>query len=138
LKVQAGVDVRHLFEVRLALETGIAAMAALHRSDEHLQVLENELEAMRVAIRRRPEYVAHDKAFHQELARATGNPVFCVFMASITDLLAELHERYRDNVEFRQGALREHEEILETVRQRDAQAAREATRQHLTNALKRI
>jgi GntR family transcriptional repressor for pyruvate dehydrogenase complex len=138
LKVQAGVDIRHLFEVRLSLETGIAAMAALHRSDEDLDVLQSELEAMHAAIRRRPDYVAHDKAFHQELARATGNPVFCVFMASITDLLAELHERYRDNVEFRQAALREHEEILEAVRRRDADAASEATRRHLTNALKRM
>jgi GntR family transcriptional repressor for pyruvate dehydrogenase complex len=138
LRVQAGIDVRHLFEVRLPLETGIAALAAEHRSTENLSVLEDELAAMRASIRSRPAFVAHDKIFHQELARATGNPVFCVFMASLTDLLAELHERYRDNVAFRRAALREHEDILDAVRRRDAMAASEAVRQHLTNALQRI
>jgi len=138
LKVQAGIDVQHLFEVRLLLEPGIAALAAEHHTDENLEVLENETDAMRAALRKRPEYVAHDKAFHQELARATGNPVFCVFMASLTDLLAELHERYRDNVKFRTAAMKEHQQVLDAVRGRDAKAAREAIRRHLTNALERM
>lgn len=138
LKVQAGIDLHHLFEARIVLETGVAALAAEHRTNENMAVLESELEAMRASIRKRPDYVAHDKAFHQELARATGNPVFCVFLASLTDLLAELHERYRDKIEFRQAALCEHEQILDAVGRRDAPAAREAIRRHLTNALERI
>lgn len=138
LKVQAGIDVRHLFEARLPLEAEIASLAALHRTEEHLARLEEELAAMRAAIRTRPDYVTHDRAFHQVLARASGNPVFDVFMASLTDLLAELHERYRDNIEFRQAAVREHEEILDAVRRGDAGLAREAIWRHLTNALKRI
>lgn len=137
LKIQAGIDVRHLFEARLPLEMEIAALAALHRTDEHLADLEDELSGMLAAIRKRPEYMTHDRAFHQTLARATGNPVFAVFMASLTDLLAELHERYRDKIEFRQAAVGEHEEILEAVRGGDPAAAREAIRRHLTNSLKR-
>jgi DNA-binding FadR family transcriptional regulator len=138
LRVQAGIDLRQVFEVRLPLETGIAGLAAVHRTDESLQILRDRSEAMRASIRKRREYVAHDRAFHQELAHATGNPVFSVFMASITDLLAELHERYRDRVEFRQAALAEHEAILDAVRRRDSGAASEAVRRHLTNALERI
>jgi len=137
LKIQAGIDVRHLFEARLPLELEIAALAALHRSDEHLATLEDDLAAMRAATRRRPDFMTHDRAFHQALARATGNPVFSVFMASLTDLLAELHERYRDKVEFRQAAIREHHEILDAVRRRDPDAAREAIRRHLNNSLRR-
>lgn len=138
LRVRAGIDARHLFEVRLLLETGIAALAAEHRVDENLEVLENEMDAMRASVRSRPDYAAHDKTFHQELARATGNPVFCVFMASLTDLLAELHERYRDNVDLRTAALDEHQQILDAVRRRDAEAAREAIRRHLVNSLERV
>jgi GntR family transcriptional repressor for pyruvate dehydrogenase complex len=138
LKVQAGIQLQHLFEVRLLLESGIAALAAEHRTDASLQVLESELDAMRASLRKRSDYVAHDKAFHRELARATSNPVFCVFTASLTDLVAELHERYRDNVEFRRAALDEHERILDAIRRRDADGARAAIRQHLANALQRI
>jgi GntR family transcriptional repressor for pyruvate dehydrogenase complex len=138
LKVQTGIDVRHLFEVRLQLEVGIAALAAEHRAEQNLRALESELLSMQAALRKRSEFVSHDKAFHQELARATGNPVFCVFMASLTDLLAELHERYRDNVELRRAALREHEQILDAVHRGDQRAAGEAVRQHLQNALERL
>ena len=138
LRVRAGIDLHHLFEVRLLLETGIAALAAEHHADENLEVLENEADAMRASVRNRADFVTHDKTFHQELARATGNPVFRVFTASLTDLLAELHERYRDNVQYRKAALEEHQQILDAVRQRDAEAASAAIRRHLTNALERM
>ncbi len=138
LKIQSGIDLRHLFEARLVLETGIASLAAQHRTDENLEVLENELAAMRRCTDKRAQFVVHDKTFHQELARATGNPVFCVFLASLTDLLAELHERYRDKVEFRQAALREHEQIFHAIRRCDSRAAREAVQRHLTGALERM
>jgi len=138
LKVQAGIEVQHLFEARLLLETGAAELAALHRTEEHLLALEGELEAMRAAIRRRSVYVAHDRAFHQAIAQAAGNPVLVVFMASLTDLLAELHERFRDRIEFRQAAIREHEEIFDAIRRQNAVGAREAIERHLSGALKRI
>jgi len=93
---------------------------------------------MRASIRNRSEYVAHDKAFHRELARATGNPVFCVFMASLTDLLAELHDRFRDNLAFRQEAIGEHEKIFDAVRRSNAETARMAMQHHLTRAIKRL
>lgn len=138
LKIQTAIDQRHLFDARLALEIEIAALAARHRSDENLDVLDAELDAMRASIRNRSEYVAHDKGFHLELAQAAGNPVFCVFMASITDLLTELHDRFRDNPTFRQEAIGEHERIVRAVRETDAKAAREAMRFHLMSAIERL
>lgn len=138
LKIQPAMDQRHLLEARLALEQEIAALAARHRSDENLDVLKDELDAMVASIRDRTEYVAHDKAFHRELARATGNPVFGVFMASITDLLAELHDRFRDSLAFRQEAIGEHEQIVQAVQQSHSEAARKAMQRHLANAIKRL
>ena len=138
LKIQTGMDQRHLLDARLALETEIAAQAARHRNDENLEVLESELDAMRVSIEDRFNYVTHDKAFHQEMARATGNPVFGVFMASLTDLLAELHDRFRDKSSFREHAIGEHEEVLQAIREGDSDAAREAMRDHLAKAIERL
>lgn len=138
LKIQIDMDQRHLLEARLALELEISALAAQHRDGDNLGVLQTELDAMGAAIDNRMEYVAHDKAFHRELAKATGNPVFCVFMASITDLLAELHDRFRGSPAFRQEAIGEHEEILRAVRDADVDSARTAMHWHLTNAIKRL
>ena len=71
----------------------------------------------------RPEYVRYDMAFHLELARSTDNPIFHVFMASVTDLLQEVQYLYVDDVEVRRLAAEEHEQILEAVAQRERQAS---------------
>ena len=138
LKIQTAMNQQHLLEARLALEMDIAALAAPHRTAANLENLEAELDQMLAFIQDRNDYVAHDKAFHRELAQATGNPVFSVFMASITDLLAELHDRFRDDLAFRREAIGEHKKIIEAVRNRDADAARSAMEHHLKNAMSRL
>ncbi|MCH5378003.1 MAG: GntR family transcriptional regulator, partial [Planctomycetes bacterium] len=90
LRTQAEIDVQHIFEVRLHLEAGIAELAAAHRSEQNLEQMRDALCGMRASIQKRRNYARHDMAFHQELASSTGNPVFRVFMASITDLLSEV------------------------------------------------
>lgn len=138
LKTHAKIDVHQLFEVRLHLEAAVAELAAANRQAENLEALDASLAAMRAAVRTRRTYSQHDMDFHQELARATGNPIFHVFMSSITDLLGELQFRYLDSVEFRQSAIVEHEEILAAVRNGDATAAREGMRRHIFGAMQRI
>jgi GntR family transcriptional repressor for pyruvate dehydrogenase complex len=138
LKTHAKIDVHQLFEVRLHLEASVAELAAANRRPENLDALEASLAAMHATVRTRRAYSQHDMDFHQELARATGNPIFHVFMSSITDLLGELQYRYLDSVEFRQSAIVEHEEILAAVRNGDAAAARENMRRHIYGAMQRI
>jgi len=138
LKTQAAIDVHQLFEARLHLEGSVAELAAANRRPENLLALEEALAEMRSSVRSRRSYIEHDMDFHQELARSTGNPIFHVFMSSITDLLAELQLRYHDKVEFRQSALSEHEAILAAVRNGDSGAAREAMRRHILGAMERI
>lgn len=138
LRIQTTMDRRHLLEARLALEMDVAGLAAQHRTIENLAALDAEIEGMRGALREREEYVTHDKAFHKELAQATGNSVFTVFMASITDLLAELHDQFRDELAFRREAVREHERIVQAVREEDADAARVAMERHLRKAYGRL
>jgi GntR family transcriptional repressor for pyruvate dehydrogenase complex len=138
LKTQAKIDLRHLFEARLHLESSIAELAAAHRSDENLQVLQQALEGMEASLADRPAYVERDMAFHQELARSTGNPIFHVFMASITDLLGELQASYQDDGDIRRQAVAEHQAILDAVRHRDGSRARTAMEKHLQNATQRV
>jgi len=138
LKTQSDIDVRHLFEARLTLEMSIAELAAEHRSQEQLEVLDRALEGMRSSVNDRAAFMQHDTDFHRELARAAANPVLVVFMASIMDLLVEMQTLYRDRVAFRNLAVREHEAILNTIRDQDAAGARKAVEKHLRNATERL
>ncbi len=138
LRIQGGMDLSALFEVRMHLEGSIAQIAALRRGPEHLERLEASVEAMRASLEDRASYVRHDMAFHQELARSTGNPIFHVLMATIGDLLCELQYMYRDSVEIRRLAIAEHQAILDAVRQGQSEQARLAMLQHLQNATGRV
>jgi GntR family transcriptional repressor for pyruvate dehydrogenase complex len=138
LRSQSNIDIGHIFEARMHLEGSIAELAAYNRSYENLKSLEGAVCGMRRNLADRPLYVRHDMAFHRELAHSTGNSIFHVFMASITDLLGELQFRYLDRVEVRHLAILEHEEILDAVRGGDGGRAKAAMERHLRNATERI
>lgn len=138
LRVQGGIDLQQLWEARMQLEGSIAQIAATRRGVEHLEKLEAAVQTMREHVENRSTYIRHDMAFHQELARSTGNPIFHVFMASIGDLLCELQFLYQDSVEVRLSGIAEHEAILEAVRQCQPDQARTAMLHHLQNATGRL
>jgi GntR family transcriptional repressor for pyruvate dehydrogenase complex len=138
LRSQANIDLDHLFQARMLLEGSIAELAAANRTDENLQALEEATQGMRDNLAERRTYIQHDMAFHQELARSSGNSIFHVFMASITDLLVELQFHYRDDVHVRHLAVLEHGEILEAVRRQNGPQARTEMQRHLQNATERV
>jgi len=138
LRSQANIDLGHLFQARMLLEGSIAELAVANRSEENLLALADAVSGMRENLHDREAYIRHDMAFHQELAKSTGNSIFHVFMASITDLLAELQFRYQDDAGVRNLAVLEHEEILDAVRRRDGPRAKAAMQNHLRNATGRI
>jgi GntR family transcriptional repressor for pyruvate dehydrogenase complex len=138
LKTHAQIDVRHLFEARLHLEPAIAEQAAANHRDEDLWMLQQAVEGMRDGLAERTEFFRWDMTFHQELARSTGNPIFHVFMASITELLNELQLLYFNQIEIRRLAVDEHAEILQAIREGQGARAREAMQKHLQNATQRV
>ncbi len=138
LRSQANINLDHLFEARVHLEGSVVEIAATARDEENLRLLEEAVEQMRTNLANRDTYIRYDMVFHQQLAAATGNPIFKVFMSSITDLLAELQFRYLDSVEVREAAIVEHEEILEAVSAGDGPRAKAALEKHLHNAVDRV
>ena len=138
LRTHAEIDIRQIFEARLHIEASVAQLAAASRSDANLQTLEHALAGMTQRIDDRSDYSQHDMTFHQELARSTGNPIFHVFMASITDLLSEVQFLYRDETEFRRDAIAEHRLILDAVASRNAIQAKTEMESHIRNAIERM
>jgi GntR family transcriptional repressor for pyruvate dehydrogenase complex len=134
---QGEVDLVHLAQVRLPLETTIAGLAARHRTDEHLTRME---QAQLVLAQQRGSLEVHVRAdleFHALLAEASGNPLFGIVLAPIQELLIESRRRTLGRHGARM-AHEHHEAILDAVRRGDEPGAVEAMRRHLETNVRHL
>ena len=125
---------RQLTEVRRMIEVGACGLAAQHRTDEDLDALRTCLaDYDRAAAREDIEEVVRlDLDFHECIIRATGNPFLAPVMHSLTDALQRSRRVTSAQVEVRERATRHHRDILRAIKVRDAEAAKNAMRAHMT------
>lgn len=122
----------NLTEVRLQLETAIAALAARRATAEQVAAMEDANRRL-VGPGTLDQRIDADLRFHALLAEATQNPVFGVLL----EPLAHLMRLSRKATLSRTGAERAvagHRAILEAIRRGDSDAARQAMLEHLTMA----
>ena len=122
----ARTDLRHVLEVRHAIESQAAALAAERRTDADVEALERALERRSAAVARQDAggFVDADADFHLGVVAAAHNP-----------LLDELYGGFVDNLRTSillpgpdEDALRaDHDALLTAIRDRDAAAAATAT-----------
>jgi GntR family transcriptional repressor for pyruvate dehydrogenase complex len=128
-----GVAPRRLIETRRILEVGAAELAAVRRSDDHLDTLEAEVERMRAAADAGDVdvFVAADIAFHAAVLDAAGN----VFLAALYDPLRQLLLTARRQTsayeEIRRHAIEQHEAVLAAIRDGSSKRAGESMRSHM-------
>ncbi len=136
-------DVIAVLELRIAVETESAALAAMRRSPENLSALRSALEAFTSALEQGRDAVGPDFQFHLEIARATHNHHFEDLMATLggTMIPRARLEPARPVTPERQAYLRrvnaEHESIVDAISRQDPEAARAAMRTHLANSRER-
>jgi GntR family transcriptional repressor for pyruvate dehydrogenase complex len=139
------LDVLAIMEVRLSLETEAAGLAALRRTDQHLAVMRKSLNAFKAAIGKPNDNAVNpDVAFHEEIAKATGNRYFIDMLHQLGNAIiprtrvsavpsdAKKSDAYLTKVN------NEHERILTAIRQQNVDAARTAMRNHLNNSRLRL
>jgi GntR family transcriptional repressor for pyruvate dehydrogenase complex len=123
-----------MFEARILLESGLAALAAERGKDEHHAALAEEVAEMFAAVDKPTEYLIHDVIFHRIIAQASGNPILAAIMETIT---SSMYDKRRKTVE-RATDLREsaemHREIYRAIRARKPMDARRLMEQHLQMA----
>jgi GntR family transcriptional repressor for pyruvate dehydrogenase complex len=136
-------DVISVLELRIAVETESAALAATRRTPANLQSLRNALAAFIAAVEQGRDAVGPDFQFHLEIARATQNDHFVDLMATLGGMMiprARLEPPGPLTPE-REAYLRrvnsEHESIVEAISRQDAEGARAAMRTHLANSRER-
>jgi GntR family transcriptional repressor for pyruvate dehydrogenase complex len=123
-----------MFEARILLETGLAALAAERGKEEHHAALSEEVAEMFATIDKPSEYLVHDALFHRIVAQASGNPILAAIMETVT---SSMYDKRRKTVE-RATDLREsaemHRQIYRAVRARKPIEARKLMEQHLQMA----
>src|SRR5262249_20997990 len=120
-------------QVRRMLEPEIAAMAAEHATEQALDEIEQWLRLMREGVRRGERIVEYDSSFHVAIARATSNRMLVQLIGALTDALIESRELSFGPREAAETALSGHTAILDALRTRDRERAREAMRKHLND-----
>ncbi|MDR4125511.1 FadR/GntR family transcriptional regulator [Yanghanlia caeni] len=130
--------VTHIYQLRLEVESGAAAIAAQQRTEEQLARLEQALVRVNDSAPNWEEGAESAVDFHVEIARATNNPYFEQLMAHLRGVIHKAVRtlRYSSDGTSRTAQVEaEHRAIFEAIRQRDADAARTAMRAHLQSGM---
>jgi GntR family transcriptional repressor for pyruvate dehydrogenase complex len=124
----------HIHEIRRLLEVEIAGLAAERRSEDDLQRMEAQLQAM-VEHKDDPQQWAEaDVAFHQAIASATHNPLYPILLDSIAEMLIEIRLTGIRLPETPAKAYGYHLQIFERIKAGDRSGARRAMQDHLQEA----
>jgi GntR family transcriptional repressor for pyruvate dehydrogenase complex len=121
----------HLAELRLILEPGIAAIAAVRVEEEHLAAMREAVAVMDLAQRDPEAYIEADLDFHLALAEAAANPLILSLIDSIVGLLREQRIKIFNVEGGPQRGQVHHKRILEAMERRDPEMARAAMAAHL-------
>jgi GntR family transcriptional repressor for pyruvate dehydrogenase complex len=121
----------HLAELRLILEPGIAALAAVRAKEEDLAALRETVTVMDRAQDDPEAYIEADLDFHLALAETVANPLILSLIDSIVGLLREQRIKIFNVEGGPQRGQIHHKRILEAMERRDAEMARTAMRAHL-------
>ncbi|WP_066799464.1 FadR/GntR family transcriptional regulator [Sphingomonas soli] len=131
------------YEVRFVLEAEAARLAALRRSNEQMDAIEEALEGLRSSLLSSAPAHDEDWLLHRAIAEATGNTAF---VEIFDHLQQEVIPILRAGVDISRsrppeviGAMMdEHDAIVDAIRAQDGDGAALAMRWHLSQGRKRL
>lgn len=124
-----------LFEARLALEAGVAALAAERATDLELAELEDFARLGRSKVHDLDAFVQHDVEFHARLRKAARSPILASLLSSVSTLSTVSRRHTAQSATTRARALSDHEAMVKVLKARDPQAASKAMADHLQHVL---
>lgn len=124
------------FEIRSALESEAARLAAMRRTRDHLDAIQDAARALGEAITRKETGHLEDFGFHMAIAEATDNELFVRVLDELADIMrgsmAMGLSLTRTGSDLRRSqVLREHWQIADAIAAQDAEAAALCMRFHL-------
>jgi GntR family transcriptional repressor for pyruvate dehydrogenase complex len=124
----------YLKQIRRMIEPEMAKLAALKRSDEDVRILEKTLNEMKKRKSKPQLMINYDIEFHKQLAFASGNPILPMIMEPIFRLLPEFISENFKLSHAPDISIKQHEEILISIKNKDSEAAFTAMTTHMKTA----
>jgi GntR family transcriptional repressor for pyruvate dehydrogenase complex len=127
-----------LLEARKVLETEIVGLTAKKATEEEIAVIQGSLNKMKGAVTNIPEIMEFDREFHINIAKAAHNNLLFSMMIYLTDLSKEklwinLKEKSWSIPGHPQKYFEEHNEILNSIKNKDSKGARNRMYDHLAS-----
>lgn len=143
-------EIINVLELRMAVEIEMAGAAAERRKQSDIDAMHAALKAIDDCIASGVDASAADFELHNAIAAAANNPQFVRFLSFLGSHLIPPHDllmkydldQAGTSESDRQASLlqetqQEHKDLVKAIEASDAQAAREASRRHLANSIKR-
>jgi GntR family transcriptional repressor for pyruvate dehydrogenase complex len=121
-----------LLDARYIFEPSVCWLAAQRRTEDDLAAIEAIVERQRRRVEQGELAVEEDSAFHLAIAEATHNRIVPQVIQTINDLLFESRLRSLRTPDRPQRSLEGHLRIVAALRAGDAEAARQAMGDHIT------
>ncbi|MDZ5472034.1 FadR/GntR family transcriptional regulator [Bacillus sp. 31A1R] len=126
LLLPSSKDISELFQVRKILEAGIAEMAAINRSNQDLNEMQEVID--------HPGWES-DYHFHRTIAQASGNEIIhqlIQFISSTTKkAMNDFHQFIQQDPTIVQTIFEQHKEIFISIKNNNPQSAKENMIKHL-------
>jgi len=127
----------HLKQARIFLEAGTARMAAERATPDDVALLRQRIEEHRAAVPPNEGFLQRDMAFHREIARISGNPIYPAIVEAIFQWASAYYQPMVRAPGAESLTLEEHTRLVDAIEAHDASAAEEAVRAHLSRSNER-
>ena len=122
-------DIQELFQVRKIVETGMAEMASINRSDEMITELEQVL-----SVEKETGW-GSDYSFHMSIARSSGNEILIQLIefisAAMKKVMIEFHQEIAKDNQIVKNIWTQHERIFQAIKAQSPKRARDEMMEHL-------
>jgi GntR family transcriptional repressor for pyruvate dehydrogenase complex len=125
------ISLNELLEARIVLEVPVAGLAAAAATEETADALDAAIARASKSEPGDKVFNSADAAFHETLARATGNDLLMAFMRWVLDVLQPSLVKHVGARTTKRSILAQHRAIAAAVRKGDVAGAEQAMRKHL-------
>ena len=124
-------DFKSLVETRILLELKTARLAALRRTEDDLEQIEEALQAYKDKVVNGEDAVQEDLLFHLAIAKASGNSTMNTFMLIITpEIITNFQKYHVCDAGLAQRGIDDHQSIYDAILKQDPKLAKQKMKEH--------
>lgn len=132
------VSFDEILQFRLLTEPGVARLAAEHRTEEDIGVLEEINRARETAIKAGKIPIIVNIDFHQALAKASKNKMVSLLIDAVALLFNSEFKKIGLSIEDHRAILEAHKRLTRYIKNREADKAARAMYEHALDVSKRL